>query len=104
MHAIIRCRCELFNGLLLALEVFEPKKLLPRWTDIHTISAVYDHIVFEGDSKYGHYVVSDGTYAGRPARALYSGNGDAAQSGLALDSNKQLLFDYNQRFWNCFAG
>lgn len=37
------------------------------------------------------------TYEGRPARVLFSGE-RAGQSGIALDDDPELLFDYNQRF------
>jgi spermidine synthase len=53
--------------------------------------------VWEGDTAFGHFQVIDGTYDGRPARVLYSGDGRAAQSGIALDDKPDLLFDYNQR-------
>lgn len=64
---------------------------------------MYDHILFDGSSKYGRYQVADVTYAGRPARVLYSGD-DAAQSGVALDDGRELLFDYNQRFLELLRG
>jgi spermidine synthase len=54
-------------------------------------------IVWEGDTLSGHFQVVDGSYDGRPARVLYSGGGRAAQSGVALDAEPDLLFDYNQR-------
>lgn len=57
------------------------------------------HIVWEGDTAYGHYQVVDTLYDGRPARVLYSGNRQAAQSGLATDDRPDLLFDYNQRMF-----
>lgn len=52
---------------------------------------------FCGTSDYGTYRVTDIVYNGRPARILY-GDNDSPQSGLALDDNPELLFDYNQRF------
>ncbi len=55
-------------------------------------------LVWEGDTRYGHYQVVDGMYDGRPARVLYSGNRQAAQSGIATDNDSNLLFEYNQRF------
>lgn len=36
-------------------------------------------------------------YEGRPARVLFSGSQRAAQSGIGLDDDPDLLFDYNQR-------
>lgn len=47
----------------------------------------------------GHYQVVDTLYDGRPARVLYSGDRQAAQSGVAKDDNPDLLFDYNQRMF-----
>lgn len=57
------------------------------------------HILWEGDTTHGHYQVVDTLYDGRPARVLYSGNRQAAQSGMAKDTKPDLLFDYNQRFF-----
>lgn len=56
-------------------------------------------MLWEGDTEYGHYQVIDTTYDGRPARVLYSGNRQAAQSGVATDEKPDLLFDYNQRMF-----
>jgi len=56
-------------------------------------------ILWEGDTAQGHYQVVDTTYDGRPARVLYSGNQQAAQSGVAKDDHTDLLFDYNQRLF-----
>lgn len=56
-------------------------------------------IVWEGDTQMGHYQVVDTLYDGRPARVLYSGDRQAAQSGVAHDANPDLLFDYNQRMF-----
>jgi spermidine synthase len=55
-------------------------------------------VVFSTTTKYGHYEVIDMEYDGRASRVLFSGDKIAAQSGLALDDNPDLLFDYNQRF------
>lgn len=55
-------------------------------------------LLFEGDSKFGHYQVADTVYLGRPARVLYSGDHRAAQSALAKDDRPELPFDYNERF------
>lgn len=62
------------------------------------------HILWEGDTAYGHYQVVDTLYGGRPARVLYSGDGQAAQSGMATDDNPDLLFDYNQRLFELVTG
>jgi spermidine synthase len=57
------------------------------------------HILWEGDTDHGHYQVVDTLYDGRSARVLYSGDRQAAQSGIATDDNPDLLFDYNQRLF-----
>jgi hypothetical protein len=57
------------------------------------------HILWEGDTAFGHYEVVDTPYDGRPARVLYSGHHQAAQSGVPKDTNPDLLFDYNQRLF-----
>lgn len=54
-------------------------------------------VLFEGKSPYGTYKVVDTIYNDRKARVLY-GAGRSPQSGVALDDDPQLLFDYNQRF------
>jgi predicted membrane-bound spermidine synthase len=54
-------------------------------------------ILFDGSSELNHYKVIDAIYNGREARVLYSGD-RIPQSGLALDDDPGLLFDYNQRF------
>ncbi len=56
-------------------------------------------ILWEGDTPHGHYQVVDTLYDARPARVLYSGNRQAAQSGVAKDDKPDLLFDYNQRMF-----
>lgn len=55
-------------------------------------------------TDFGRYELSDVRYNGRPARVLYSGNREAAQSGMALDDNPELLFDYNERFMELARG
>jgi len=57
------------------------------------------HILWEGDTELEHYQVIDTVYDGRPARVLYSGDQQAAQSGIANDEGTDLLFDYNQRLF-----
>jgi spermidine synthase len=57
------------------------------------------NVLWEGDTPYGHYQVVDTLYDGREARVLYSGDRQAAQSGVAKDGNPDLLFDYNQRLY-----
>jgi len=56
-------------------------------------------ILWEGDTAHGHYQVIDTLYDARPARVLYSGDRQAAQSGVAKDDKPDLLFDYNQRMF-----
>ncbi len=53
--------------------------------------------MYAGSSEFGDYRVVDMSYEGRPARVLFSGE-NAGQSGIALDDDPALLFDYNQRF------
>ena len=53
--------------------------------------------MYAGSSEFGDYRIVDMSYEGRPARVLFSGE-NAGQSGIALDDDPQLLFDYNQRF------
>jgi spermidine synthase len=61
-------------------------------------------VIFEGDTELEHYQVVDTIYDRRPARVLYSGDRAAAQSGIARDDNSDLLFDYNQRFFELISG
>ena len=61
-------------------------------------------LIFETETNYSFLQVWDVTYTGRPARVLYSGNAQAAQSGIALDDDPTLLFDYNQRFLEIVKG
>jgi spermidine synthase len=61
-------------------------------------------VLFEGDTAYGHYLVVDTIYSGRPARVLFSGTRQAAQSGEARDDKPELLFDYNERFMELVRG
>jgi spermidine synthase len=56
-------------------------------------------VLWEGETEFGRYQVIDTLYDGRPARVLYSGDRQAAQSGAAKDNNPDLLFDYNQRIF-----
>jgi len=61
-------------------------------------------VIWEGDTRLGHYQVVDTPYDGRPARVLYSGNRQAAQSGVATDGGRDLLFDYIQRMFELAQG
>lgn len=56
-----------------------------------------EQILHETDTDFEHYAVVERQYEGRPARVLFSGSRRAAQSGIGLDDNPDLLFDYNQR-------
>jgi|GEM_PF-729651 len=62
-----------------------------------------ERLVHGFDTPRGHYEVVDMIYNDRPARVLFSGHRQAAQSGLALDDKSELLFDYNQRFMELVA-
>lgn len=53
--------------------------------------------LYKGSSEYGTYRILDTVHNGRPARLLY-GTDDSLQSGMPLDDDSELLFDYNQRF------
>lgn len=55
------------------------------------------NIIYDGTGKFGRYRIIDRPYENRPARLLLSGDDATPQSGLALDDNLELLFDYNQR-------
>lgn len=55
-------------------------------------------VLYSGKSPYGSYKVVDASYNGRPARVLY-GDKQTPQSGMAKDDNPELLFSYNQRFF-----
>jgi spermidine synthase len=54
-------------------------------------------VIHEESSPYGSYRIVDMHYEGRPSRMLF-GDNDSPQSGMAVDDNPELLFDYNQRF------
>ena len=61
-------------------------------------------LLMQTDSAFAHYEVWDTVYGGRPARVLYSGQHRTAQSGVPLDYNPDLLFDYNQRLLELVLG
>ena len=63
-----------------------------------------EKLVHAFSTPYGTYQIVDMTYNSRPARLLYSGGRLTSQSGLALDDQDELLFDYNQRFKELFLG
>lgn len=56
-------------------------------------------VLHEHTGALQHYQVVDMRYEGRPARVLFSGKREVAQSGIAQDNETDLLFDYNQRFF-----
>lgn len=57
-----------------------------------------EKVLFEVATKFAHYRVVDTIYAGRAARVLFSDRDNSAQSAIPLDTNPQMVFDYNQRF------
>jgi spermidine synthase len=62
------------------------------------------NILWEGDTPHSHYQVADTLYDGREARVLFSGDQQAAQSGIAKDGNPDMLFDYSQRLLELAVG
>lgn len=54
--------------------------------------------LYDVTTPFERYQVVDMPYVGRQARVLFSGKRGAAQSGIPLDNNPDMLFDYNQRF------
>ena len=58
-----------------------------------------EKILYEGDTEFAHYQVIEMVYEGRKARVLFTGKRDAAFSGIPLDDQHHLLFDYIQRFY-----
>ncbi len=57
------------------------------------------HILEQVDDQFGSFSVEELTYDGRNSRVLFSGPSHSAQSGLALDGNPKLLFDYIQQLF-----
>jgi hypothetical protein len=58
---------------------------------------IHEDILLQTDTAIDHYEVVERQYEGRPSRVLFSGSRRAAQSGIGLDDDPDLLFDYNQR-------
>ncbi len=58
-----------------------------------------EKILFQGKTAIDRYQVIDMVYEGRKARVLFSGDKTAAFSGMPLDGEHTLLFDYIQRFF-----
>ena len=48
------------------------------------------------DNEFGQFTVEELVYDNRRARVLFAGPLHAAQSGIPLDNNPHMLFDYNQ--------
>jgi spermidine synthase len=61
------------------------------------------HIIYETDTAHEHFEVVEMVYNNRPSRLLLSGRSRSAQSGIALDGDPRLLFDYNQYFFEIVA-
>jgi spermidine synthase len=61
-------------------------------------------IIYDSTKGLLPYQVVDTIYNNRPSRVLFSENRIAAESGIALDNNKELLFDYNERFMEIIRG
>ena len=59
-------------------------------------------LLYQVSSDYGTYRVIDMMYNGRPSRLLF-GDDKSPQSGIALDQDLEMLFDYNQRFMEITA-
>lgn len=56
-------------------------------------------VIYDGRTRHNRYRVVDRIYNDRPSRLLLAGDKASPQSGLALDDNPELLFDYNQRLF-----
>jgi spermidine synthase len=61
------------------------------------------NVLLETDTPHEHYQVVEMVYNNRPARLLLAGRGLSAQSGIALDGDPRLLFDYNQYMFELVA-
>ena len=51
------------------------------------------------ENQFGSFIVEELTYDSRYSRVLFSGYSHSAQSGLALDDDPKLLFDYIQQLF-----
>jgi hypothetical protein len=65
---------------------------------------IQENVLYETKTPHERYIVVERTYEGRPARVLFSGQRRAAQSGIGLDDDPDLLFDYNQRLLELASG
>lgn len=70
----------------------------------YTLAMSDARVLHVAQTPYGRFEVVETMYGGRRARVLYSGNRQAAQSGIPLDGQLELLFDYNQRFLELAQG
>ena len=62
-----------------------------------------EKVLFKGKTNLANYQIVDMVYEGRKARVLFSGDREAAFSGLPLDGENALLFDYIQRLFEMTA-
>ncbi len=62
-----------------------------------------EKVLFKGKTEYDQYQIIDMVYEGRKARILFSGDKSAAFSGMPLDDEHTLLFDYIQRFFELIS-
>lgn len=58
-----------------------------------------EKLLYETQTKLEHYQVVDMFFEGRAARILFNGDRLAAFSGMPLDGEQELLFDYIQRLF-----
>ncbi len=63
------------------------------WRILHTI---VQPVIDKLENDFGSFTVEELEYEGRQARMLFSGTLHSAQSGIPLDGNPRMLFDYNQ--------
>lgn len=56
-----------------------------------------ERLIWQGKTAGGDYRIVEMSYNGRLARVLYNGDRQAAQSGIPLDGDPTMLFEYNQR-------
>jgi len=63
-----------------------------------------EKILYDSTDGILKYQVADTIYNNRPSRVLFGEDRIAAESGIALDDNKEMLFDYNERFMEIIRG
>jgi len=54
-------------------------------------------VIYKIRTKIDSYEVIEEVYTGRKSRLLYGGESKTAQSGIPLDDQDKMLFEYNQR-------